>query len=764
MQLRAHIGAHIAANGCMIMMFMFDTSDPPTFGYDILSMNQMAARSVAPGSRVTIVLVAVSLLSILTVGGVAWREATNSLLTSSFESLKAVETSKAREIENYFEDLDGHVQQLAGDPTIVEATVRLSRGFDQVVLEPVPTDVDSSVERYYEEQFLPRLSENATGSPDYGVFEPNSQAAKVLQYRYISENANAVGVKQFLDDAGDGSEYSRWHAHYHPGIRSLLEKFSYYDIFFVDIESGDIVYTVAKESDYGTNLLNGPYRNSGLAEVVGQVMADPVRQTVKIVDFAPYAPSYNAPASFIAAPVFNGDHPVGILAIQIPIDEINAVMTSEQQWADEGMGASGETFIIGPDRLMRSDSRLLIENREAYFEEARSAGVAPDIVARIDTLNSTILMRRIDSPSAMDAIAGDSGSALVVDHRGSEVLSAYSPLDIRGLDWAILSEIDRAEALAPVDQLLRRVLIAAAIFVPLIALASIWIARRHLAPVHKVINLIQSTMNNTDAAADTDTPELAVVDLDAPGVFGQLGESIHSLVEQVDVEKQRLETGHQQLMLRRTASMPQSVAERVVRGEEDAVDEGSRCYATVIQLAGGPVAPDTELGDSLAAIARFNAELADLARGHCIDLFVTVGFEYVGVVGLAANYLDSAERALVFAKAACGLAADVDGADALGIRVAIDVGPMRGVMDASSPYGYTIQGEVIARAKLIAGRTPERSIMVSNDTQERLGEQLADATPQTISIGHRSTDLWQLQYVASDRTPSLSHDSADAAV
>jgi methyl-accepting chemotaxis protein len=42
-------------------------------------------------------------------------------------------------------------------------------------------------------------------------------------------------------------------------VRNYLEKFGYYDIFLVDPETGDIVYSVFKELDYSTSLIDGPY-------------------------------------------------------------------------------------------------------------------------------------------------------------------------------------------------------------------------------------------------------------------------------------------------------------------------------------------------------------------------------------------------------------------------------------------------------------------------------------------------------------------------
>ena len=88
-----------------------------------------------------------------------------------------------------------------------------------------------------------------------------------LQYSYIKANHNPLGEKHNLDFANDESIYSKLHAKYHPVIRDFLDQFGYYDIFLVDSDSGDIVYSVFKELDYTTSLKNGPYANTNFGRV-----------------------------------------------------------------------------------------------------------------------------------------------------------------------------------------------------------------------------------------------------------------------------------------------------------------------------------------------------------------------------------------------------------------------------------------------------------------------------------------------------------------
>ena len=243
-----------------------------------------------------------------------------------------------------------------------------------------------------------------------------------LQKAYIADNPHPTGEKHKLAKAKDDSLYSEIHALYHDTYRFLVEKRGYYDVFLIN-KSGDIVYTVFKELDYATNLEKGAYRTTGLAKVYKQVKGGE-RGTIAFDDFAPYAPSHGAPASFIATPIVNDEGAFnGALVFQMPIDRINNVMQNKA-----GMGESGETYIVGNDFFMRSDSR--------FSEE------------------STILKTRVETATVKKGLAGQTGIEIAPDYRGIPVVSAYGPMKFNGVDWAIMAEIDEAEVLEPAHEML----------------------------------------------------------------------------------------------------------------------------------------------------------------------------------------------------------------------------------------------------------------------------------------------------------------------
>jgi len=214
---------------------------------------------------------------------------------------------------------------------------------------------------------------------------------------------------------------------FHRLLTDLNRELDFYDIFIVD-EAGDVIYTVAREADYQTNLVAGAYSNSGLGDVYRAVRSG---KQFAAVDFAPYAPSNGDPAAFLAVPL-KVEGKQWMVATQMSIDGINQLMNLRS-----GMGESGETYLVGADFRMRSNSFLDPVGRTI---QASFAG--------------TVAHNGVDSDAVKRALAGESGVETIIDYNGNPVVSAYSPIDMYGHRWALLSEIDVSEAEQPIKELM----------------------------------------------------------------------------------------------------------------------------------------------------------------------------------------------------------------------------------------------------------------------------------------------------------------------
>ncbi len=213
----------------------------------------------------------------------------------------------------------------------------------------------------------------------------------------------------------------------HDALLPISKQLGFYDIFIIN-PAGTVEYSVAKEADFQTNLIEGPYATSGLAKLFARVKGK--GDAVLVEDFSPYAPSQGQAAAFMAQElVSNGES--WVVAVQLSIDRINSVMQVR-----EGMGKSGETYLVGPDQRMRSDSFLDPVHRTVLASFAGS-----------------VQQNGVVTAASEAALQGQSGLLYIDDYNGNPVVSAYSPLEIFGLRWALLAEIDVAEVAAPATRM-----------------------------------------------------------------------------------------------------------------------------------------------------------------------------------------------------------------------------------------------------------------------------------------------------------------------
>ncbi len=442
------------------------------------------------------------------IGWVSINSGRTAIKEQAIEKLVALREAKKSEIEAYFETLKDQVVTFSNDKMIIDAMLAFKQAFRDYRDEAGVYDtenLENELRSYYTDQFLAKYkTRNKDVHFDVEKVLNSLDADSIaLQHAYISNNPNPLGEKDALMRANDQSEYSALHAKYHPHIRDFLKKFEYYDIFLVDPETGDVVYTVFKELDFTTSLINGPYANTGLGEAFRKANASNDPDFVALTDFAPYTPSYEDPAAFIASPIFENGEKVGILIFQMPIDRINNIMTYDHDWKAQGMGESGETYLVGSDFTMRSLGRFIVEDKEGYLEALKKVGVDDSLVDRIAMKGTTIGLQPVKTPGSEKALVGESGIGTFPDYRGVAVVSAYAPLNIDGLDWAILSEVDEAEAFAPVAALTQKIIWWSLAGLLLMALLSAVVgklfAKSILDPIYYVVGAVEYIAKDIEA-------------------------------------------------------------------------------------------------------------------------------------------------------------------------------------------------------------------------------------------------------------------------
>ncbi len=443
----------------------------------------------------------IGLSSLTAVGLLSITQSRKALLHANQDALTGIRTARQEQIESYLNFIHEQMFNFAQDRMITEAASKFIEAF-HAVPEQVGLDANEggevyrSVMGYYTQQFKPRLEEANQPWRGDKTYIPASASGRILQSFYIANNPNPVGEKLNLDRADAECDYNTYHAIYHPRIRDYLQSFGYYDIFLFDLE-GNLVYSVFKETDYATNFVSGPYRDTNFATVYRKARDASSPGAVVIEDFKHYEPSYGAGASFIGSPVFYEGKKIGVAIFQMPLDNINAIMGS-----GAGLGETGQTYLFGSDGLLRSNSRFS-EDGETTILNQQTCQVA------IDT-----------------AKTGEITNIIADDYRGESALMSVSPLHIEGLDWSIVAEEQLSEVYASANSLRNAILFGAAMIALVVTGIGVLFARSLTKPIQAMVERLKDI-----AEGEGDLTQR--VDQDRADELGELGKWFNLFVQKI---------------------------------------------------------------------------------------------------------------------------------------------------------------------------------------------------------------------------------------
>ncbi len=254
------------------------------------------------------------------------------------------------------------------------------------------------------------------------------------------------------------------------------KQYNYHDILFF-ANNGYCFHSVAGEADRYTNLVDGPYKNTNLGRLIQNVIAN---KKLEVVDFEPYAPSKNRVSSFSACPIFNasGNKLDMIVALQLNVDQISSYMQMRQ-----GLGATGESYLIGKDGLVRSnlalDTNITVENSFA-----------------------DPLKYRLQSESIREALANKAETKVTKNYKNRSVLSSYSPVKISdNITWAIITEMSTDEAFAGVSKIRNLMYILGLIGIIAVLFVGYKISSSIGEPIMAAVDQISSTTEQLTNAA-----------------------------------------------------------------------------------------------------------------------------------------------------------------------------------------------------------------------------------------------------------------------
>ncbi len=389
-----------------------------------------------------------------------------------------------------------------------------------MLLEAVRDIKKAQIESYFKERIA-----DIDFLADNGLVK--NSVEELIKYR------NEVGIKAnedfntTLSSQNSTKSYAEIHDAYHYQFDQYVKAYGYYDIFLISKEHGHVMYSWAKEADFGANLRTGKYNDTDLSKVWEKALNN---QGVVMSDMRPYEVSDNAPAMFLAKQVRIGNEVKAVLAFQLSNDQINAVMQERS-----GMGNTGESYLVGQDKRMRSDSFL---DPTGHSVEA--------------SLNGSVQSNGVDTESANNALNGQTGEKIVVDYNGNPVLSAFAQVKIGDINWAILSEIDEAEVMEPVNNIATQIVIIALIISIVIVIVSVAFARSISIPLNKGVEFA-NRLSNGDLNASIDISnkdeigQLASALTNMSGKLREIVENINEGAQNIGGAAEQMSSTSQQL-------------------------------------------------------------------------------------------------------------------------------------------------------------------------------------------------------------------------
>ncbi len=410
------------------------------------------------------------LVPVFSAGAYLYWQSSQAIEAEVMTQLSATRTLKANALQSYFKLLKNQTLALAHEEQVKDAFEAFEAGFHNYSREQRLSAIDATVfrkklEDYYVGNYGAEYKKQNNGKDvDARSLMNLSDNGLALQYAYIADNEQALGSKHLLDSYRKGkSEYHSAHADFHPNMREFLERFELYDIFLIDAATGDIVYTVYKELDFGTSLKNGPYSTSGLGRVFRKAMEVSSPDEAVMEDYSTYTPSYDGPAGFIATPIWVDGQKKGVIAFQISFDKVNSISLEKT-----GSAKTLETFLVGSDFKMRSDSRMDTTNRNvrASFRNPESGS--------------------IQTPAMVRAIGGETIQQVGPNYLKKDAVMSIAPFEVLGNRWAIQTVIDADEAFASLSTMRVAFVVFLLVSGAIISFFAAWFARSLAGALTKV--------------------------------------------------------------------------------------------------------------------------------------------------------------------------------------------------------------------------------------------------------------------------------------
>ena len=693
-------------------------------------------RSISLQSKLLATVLALVLSAIAIVAWLGYTSARDSLRASALGQVQSMQRAKSAAVASALGAARNEVLALSAMPQVGAAASELLAAYRGLAGTTLSAAERAAVAGFYDKEFTPAVDARLGVNSPEGAYLPKSAAGWYLQHRYIAGGARPyTGAADLVAD--DDSVYGRAVAKLRPELGETVRRLGFDNILFTDPETLEVFFSYKASTVLGTSLADGPYASSHLAEAVRGLRRSQNVDDYKLSDFEFYRPAMGTPRAFISTPVFDGNRLVAIMSLRLPMDSIEKALYGTRDGKPGGLGRTDETYLVGPDLTMRTDSRFVREDAKAFVKDLRTSPLTTHTVDAVERLGTTVLTVKVDHDGTLRALNGESGVIETEDYRGSPVFAAYGPMDLDSLRWAVISEIDREEALEPLAAYARRALAAAAALALIASLLAVWFAGRIARPLEQLVQGARRI-----SAGDLDTP---VPLADAPE-FRALGQAFNDMAGSLRGNRDRMQEQVRETERLLSSLLPGPGAAQVREGRQDEPQAFADVTVAFVNLtgidahAGGGEAD----GASLTLLSDIVAAFDEAAEEHGVEKVRTIGSSYLAASGLSVERPDHTARMVSFAREVVRIVQRFNAERGLDIvaEIGINAGPVTGGLVGRRRFIYDLWGDTVRLARGIEsdGKT---SIQVTRAVHDRVRDEVAFGPSFRAAVrGMGEVELW----------------------
>jgi class 3 adenylate cyclase len=404
------------------------------------------------------------------------------------------------------------------------------------------------------------------------------------------------------------------------------------------------------------------------------------------------------------------------------------------------MGATAETYLAGPDGLMRSDSRLFLQDPEKYQRDAVAAGTPPDIVAEALRWHGTTLVQPVQTEAFRAAQRGQTGTVMDTGYLGDHELAAYGPLEVPNSDlrWSILATRDSSEANSRIEAFTRTLIVTAAAMVFGLCVLAMLIAQAFVRPIRRLQAGAEDISEGNYEVMIPVTSRDEIGDLTA--AFNEMSRNLE--IKEGLLTEQRNENNRLLLSL-----MPEPVVQRYRDGEQTIAQEHQDVTVIFADIVGLDEMSNGLSGDELVGIVdELMRELDSAAETFGVETIRTVHNGYLASCGLNVPRLDSVPRTIDFAVEMQRIIERFNSGKGyhLSIRAGVNTGNVISGLVGRSSVIYDMWGTAVNLAHQMRSGTSDSGVYVTSEVYEVMRD-IRQFTPAgSVTVGGSEQPIWRL--------------------